>query len=237
MQLDLLWKYMQVDAEVDKFENEMRQSPIRQKLLKNRNFIMEQQANMKAIEADIADKNDRMEAIEAEAKRLSDLVTAQVESYKNNPPTQVEEIEKQLVGVQKLLDSLTHYEQELARMRDDAEVLDARQKEIRTRAAKSKAEYDELKQQYDIEFKRDSEELERLRKVAAKEMEGIDKSLTERYAAIKQHSSPPMALMAGDQCGGCHMSQPNVVLREIKAGEKLVCCDNCGRILYVPAEG
>ena len=49
MQLDLLWAYQQVDMEADRFESEMRQAPNRQKLLKNRNFIVEQQNNMKAI--------------------------------------------------------------------------------------------------------------------------------------------------------------------------------------------
>ena len=33
MQLDDLWNFMQVDMEADKFENQMRLSPNRQKLL------------------------------------------------------------------------------------------------------------------------------------------------------------------------------------------------------------
>ena len=34
MQLDTLWQFMQVDMEADGFENRMRQSPNRQKLIK-----------------------------------------------------------------------------------------------------------------------------------------------------------------------------------------------------------
>ena len=44
MQLDLLWKFMQVDIEADKFEAEMRQAPTRLKLLKQRDFLLEQRA-------------------------------------------------------------------------------------------------------------------------------------------------------------------------------------------------
>ena len=54
VQLDDLWNFMQVDMEADKFENQMRLSPNRQKLLKQRNFILEQQNNMKKLEADVA---------------------------------------------------------------------------------------------------------------------------------------------------------------------------------------
>ncbi len=236
MQLDLLWKYMQVDMEADKFEADMRQAPNRQKLLKNRNFIMEQQNSMKTIEQDTIDKADRKEAIEAEAARLGELVDAQVKAYAQSAPDDPEEIEKQAAAVQRLLDSLTHYEQELARMQKDAEVLDQRQREIRVRAAKAKAEYDQVKEIYDEEFKRDTATLSQLRQNAEKYTAGIDKGLLDRYKAIKQHSATPMAMLSGDQCSGCYMSQPNVVLREVKAGEKIVCCDNCGRILYVPTE-
>ena len=50
MQLDLLWKYQQADVEVDRYENEMRNDPDRQKLLKHRAFLVEQQNAMKKLE-------------------------------------------------------------------------------------------------------------------------------------------------------------------------------------------
>ena len=237
MQLDLLWAYQQVDMEADSFESEMRQAPNRQKLLKNRNFIIEQQNNMKTIEQDTLDKSDRKEAIEAEAARLRELVDQQVAAYTANPPSDMDQIEKQAAAVEKLMDSLNHYEQELAKMQRDADVLDQRQREIRVRAAKSKAEYDQIKSVYDVEFKNDTQKLNELRENAKKAGAGIDKELMDKYTAIKQHSTPPVSMLLNDQCGGCYMNQPNVILREVKAGEKTVCCDNCGRILYVPAEG
>ncbi|MDL2207031.1 C4-type zinc ribbon domain-containing protein [Eubacteriales bacterium OttesenSCG-928-N13] len=232
MQLDSLWNYMQVDMEADSFESEMRNSPNRQQMLKNRNFIMEQQTNMKNIEADIANKGDRMEAIEVEAARLGELVKAQTEAFQAGPPTELEEIDKQLLSIQKLLDSLSLYEQELAKMQHDAEGLDRQQKDIRVRAARSKAEYDQLKQEYDVEYKRDTQQLAKLRENAEAAGKGIDEVLLSQYKSIKQHSTPPMAMLVNDQCGGCFMAQPAVVLRELKANEKVVCCDNCGRILF-----
>ena len=107
-------------------------------------------------------------------------------------------------------------------------------REIRVRAAKTKQEYDQLKQVYDQEFKRDSQKLAQMRENIEKEAAKIDPALLKRYRAIKQHCTPPMARLVNGQCSGCFMSLPSATLRELKLGEKTVECDNCGRILYDP---
>ena len=70
MQLDLLWQYMQVDMDAERFEQEMRNSPNRQQLIKQRNFLRDQQANMARIEDDVAGMLDRLEAVRDETTRL-----------------------------------------------------------------------------------------------------------------------------------------------------------------------
>lgn len=236
MQLDLLWKFMQVDIEADKFEAEMRQAPTRLKLLKQRDFLLEQQGNMKRIEAEVATMADRLDAIEDEAKRLSALLDKEQKELEEAPPQGQEEVDKAIASMQKLVDSLTRYEQELQKIRKDSDARDRQQKEIRVRAAKTKAEYDQLKKVYDVEFKADSQKLKALRDKTEQASRSVEAKLLERYRAIKQHSTPPMALLVGDQCGGCHMTLPSVMLRDIQSGEKIVECDNCGRIIYVPAD-
>lgn len=235
MQLDMLWAFMQVDMEADRFENEMRQAPNRLQLIKHRDFIMEQQANMKRIEQEIAAMSDRMEAISDEADRLEGVVRAQMAETQDAPGT-IDEVDARIFQVQKLLETLNHYEQELQKIRKDAEVRDRQQKEIRVRAAKAKAEYDELKQVYDQEFKKDSERLSALKRKAGASGKSVKPELMERYANIKQHATPPMARLVGGQCGGCYMSLPSVTFKQIQAEGRVVECDNCGRILCLPPE-
>ena len=234
VQLDELWNFMQVDVEADKFENQMRLSPNRQKLLKQRNFILEQQNNMKKLEADVAVMQDRLAAVEDEAQRLSGVLSGMVEELEADPPATVEESDRRAEAAQRLADTLTRYEQELAKMRKDAEARDRQQKEIRVRAARTKQEYDQLKTVYDEEFKRDQQTLKTMRANIEKEAAKLDQALLSRYRAIKQHCTPPMAKLVDGQCGGCFMSLPSATLRELKLGEKTVECDNCGRILYDP---
>jgi len=232
MQLDKLWQFMQVDMEADRFENAMRQSEKRQKLLKQRNFLMDQQNNMKKLENDVAAMTDRLEAVRDDAERLQKTLEALLEEIQNNPPTTAEETEARMEPVKKLMDTLSRYEQELAKMRKDAEIKDRQQREIRIRAAKTKQEFDQLKKEYDIEFKRDTATLKTMRDKTEAEAAKLDPALLEKYRHVKQHCTPPMAKLIDGQCSGCFMSLPGATLLEIKSGEKMVLCDNCGRILF-----
>lgn len=231
MQLDQLWQFMQVDMEADRFETKMRQSEKRQTLLKQRNFLMDQQNNMKKLESDVAAMSDRLEAVHDEADRLQKVLSGLLEEIENNPPKSAEEADAQMEPVQKLMETLTHYEQELSKMRRDAENKDRQQREIRVRAARTKAEYDQLKREYDIEFKKDAAMLKDMRAKTEQESAKIEPALLEKYREIKQHCTPPMAKLVDGQCSGCFMSLPSATLLALKDGKELVTCE-CGRIIY-----
>ncbi len=234
MQLDMLWQFMQVDMEADRFETGIRQSEKRQKLLKQRTFLMDQQNNMKKLEGDVAAMTDRLEAVHDDAERLQKVLAEMMQDLENNPPKTEEETETRMEPVQKLMETLTRYEQELSKMCKDAEVKDRQQREIRVRAAKTKIEYDQLKADYDVEFKRDTATLKAMRQKTEEESKKLDPALLESYNSIKQHCTPPMAKLIDGQCSGCFMSLPSATLLDMKNSDKLVRCDNCGRILYNP---
>ena len=236
MNLDALWNYMQFDLEADKFGSDMRQSPKRQLLLTDRNFLKEQQTNIVKIENDVSTMNDRMEAIRDEVERLNKLLAEQRARLESEPPKTAEEIEERVTAIEKVLESMKHYEQELSKMRKDADARDRQQKEIRVRAAKTKAEYDAVKLEYDKEYADDTVKLKNLRARAEAEEKKTDPADLEKYKSIKAHVTPPMAKMMNNQCSGCFMALPLGTLRDLKSGEHMVTCDNCGRILYAKDE-
>lgn len=236
MQLNTLWQFMQVDMEADGFENQMRQSPNRQKLIKQRDFLKDQQANMKKLESEVAVMQDRLAAVQDEADRLEKVLDGLAAEFENNPPADIEEAQKQADAMQKLVDSLTRYEQELSKMRKDADTKDRQQKEIRVRAAKTKMEYDQLKVEYDKEYKVDTAKLQQMRDRTEQESKKVDPQLLAKYRSIKQHCTPPMAKLINGQCSGCFMSLPSATLLDIRSGDRIVECDNCGRILFDAGE-
>jgi len=232
-QYELLWKYQQVDMELDQYEREMRASSNRKELLKHREFLLEQQNVLKKIEADVEMMSDRMEALADEIVRLNGSVADAAANFEANRPQDLEEAKKQIASIQKLISTISRYEAELAKMRKDSEARDRQQREVRVRAAKARAEFDRIKVIYDEEFKAASVKLEDLKKKVAREAEGIEPELLEKYKAIKRHSAMPITRLHDDRCGGCNMQLSAADKDKVRSGLPYVECENCGRIILV----
>lgn len=232
-QYELLWKYQQVDMELDRYEKEMRGNSNRKELLKHRDFLLEQQNVLKKIETDVEVMSDRMEALADEIKRLSGSVAEATANFENNRPDNLEDVKKQMASIQKLIATITRYESELAKMRKDSEARDRQQREVRVRAAKARAEFDRIKVIYDEEYKVAAVKLEELKRKVAKEAEGIDPDLLEKYKAIKRHAAPPITRLHDDRCGGCNMQLSAADKDKVRSGVPYVECENCGRIILI----
>ena len=232
-QLHLLWEYQKADVEVDKLEASIKRSPTRQKLVKYRDYVVEQQNTMKHIESEVANMADRLEALKDAIRMTDDKLKALQNKMDNDPPANSEALQQYLSDARRFQNNLTAYEQEIRRIRKDASDRERQQHDVKVRAAKAKAEFDKLKVVYDEEAKDKAKDLEALRAAAAEKAKPIEPEFMERYQTIKRHSVPPLAQLYGDQCGGCNMSLPSAVSRKVKAGE-LVECETCGRLLILP---
>ena len=138
-----------------------------------------------------------------------------------------------MASIQKLIATITRYESELAKMRKDSEARDLQQREVRVRAAKARAEFDRIKVIYDEEYKVAAVKLEELKRKVAKEAEGIDPDLLEKYKAIKRHAAPPITRLHDDRCGGCNMQLSAADKDKVRSGVPYVECENCGRIILI----
>ena len=232
-QYELLWKYQQVEMELDQYETEMRNNINRKELLKHRDFLLEQQNVLKKIEADVDMMSDRMEALADEIVRLNGSVAEATANFEANRPQDLEEAKKQIASIQKLIATISRYEAELAKMRKDSEARDRQQREVRVRAAKARAEFDRIKVIYDSEYKQASVKLEELKAKVAKEAEGISAELLEKYKAIKRHAAMPITKLHDDRCGGCNMQLSAADKDKVRSGLPYVECENCGRIILI----
>lgn len=231
-QLHLLWDYQQADMEADKMEASIKRSPTRQKLVKYRDYLLEQQNVMKRITGEVAAMADRLEALKDAVAMTENQLKSLQTKIENDPPQDSESTKQFIADVRRFQNNLTTYEQEIRRIRKDAGDRERLQHDVKVRAAKAKGEFDKLKVDYDAEYQEKSKELTALKAVAAEKAKGIEQDLMDRYQNIKRRSVPPLAQLYGDQCGGCNMSLPSAVSRKIKAGE-LVECETCGRLLIV----
>lgn len=230
-QLELLWAYQQEDMESDRLENEIKRSPTRLKLVKNRDYLVEQQGVIKRIEGEVVVMGDRIDAIKDAIDRYQEQLNNLQAKFEADPPQDIEAIKQLSADTKKLLGTITTYEQEMKRIRKDAADRDRQQHEIRVKAAKVKSEFDQLKIVYEKEYKEKLKALQAQRKVVAEKGKEIDPPHLEKYKTIKLHCVPPIARLLNDQCGGCNMSLPSVVLRTIKSGSSIIECETCGRMI------
>jgi Zn-ribbon protein, possibly nucleic acid-binding len=230
-QLEMLWLYQQEDMACDKLENEIKRSPTRVKLVKSRDYIVEQQNTIKRIETEVVEMADRVDVVQDALNRLDEQIKALEQKLEQVKPQNVEETRQLISEAKRITASVASYEAEMKKLKKDAGDRDHQQHDIRLKAARVKAEFDELKKVYDEEYKEKMAALEAQRAKAEAKAKGIAEEFMKEYRTIKSRCAQPMARLLGDQCGGCNMSQPSVVLRKIKAGSEIVECETCGRMI------
>ena len=230
-QVELLWNYQQADMEADAFETEIKRDPSRLALMKNREFLVEQQETVKRMEEEVAEILDRMDVIRDAIGRQEEQLLALQKRLQDTPPENLEQAQTLASDAQKLYQGIAAYEQEMKRIQRDAADRERSEKEIRVRYAKVRAEYNQQKTDYDTTLREQKKQLEEKRRVAQEREAGLEPGLLERYRLIKQHIVPPVARLMNDQCGGCTMNLPSVTLRNIKSGSLSIECETCGRML------
>ena len=230
-QTELLWQYQQADMAADAFEREIKRSPNRIALKKNREFLVEQQNAVKRMEQEVAEMTDRIEGIKVAITRLEEKLVALQKRMETNPPADLQQAQALTRDAQKLLNDLSDYEREMKRIQKDATDRERSEKEIRVKYAKVKAEYDQQKVAYESEYAEQMKQLEEKRAAAQAKAKDVDPALLDKYALVKKHCVPPVARLYGDQCGGCNMSLPQVTLRKFKNDVQYIECENCGRMI------
>lgn len=227
---DALWAYQTEDIKADSIANEIKRSPIRQRLEKSRDFIMERQKQYKQLEDEIVAMADRKEILVHAVEREEEQLHALEQNFDANPPQDEEALQAMLIDVGKCRDTLRQYESEIRHIANDTGAHEKQLRSVWLDAAKAKQSFDQLKVDYDNESKVKKEALDQQR-ARVKSMEGtVDPDLLAEYHAIKKHITPPVARLAYGQCSGCNTSLPSATLSKIKNGN-LVECETCGRMI------
>ena len=227
---EALWAYQEEDMKADAIAAAIRRSPIRQKLEKARDFILDRQKQYKQIEEDVAAMVDRKDVIAQAISRAREQLEALQARYESNPPQTPEEVRALLSEVSRCRDTIRQYEAEISRIVKETDANDKLSRSVRLEAANAKKTFDQLKADYEEESKSKKGELEAQRAKAKELMDQVDPKLLEEYETIKKHISPPVARLAHGQCSGCNTSLPSAILSRIKGGG-LVECETCGRMI------
>ncbi len=227
---EALWAYQTEDMKADAIANAIRRSPIRQKLEKTRDLILDRQKQYKQIEVEITAMADRKDIIEQAVAHSETQIRSLKDRFDSNPPQSPEDVKALMSEVSHCRDTIRQYEAEIARIVRESTAHEKQQHVVRMEAANAKKAFDQLKAEYESESQSKKAELDAQRAKAKSMLDQVDPALLEEYNTIKKHISPPVARLTYGQCSGCNTSLPSAVLSRIKGGA-LVECETCGRMI------
>ncbi|MBQ6693213.1 MAG: hypothetical protein IJP30_05015 [Clostridia bacterium] len=236
IELKSLWAYQEADIKVDRFENELRKSPVRVKLLNVRNQLVEQQNRAKKLEVDLQKAHEECAHIAGEIANIQEQMKKLAVSEESLETQDLKQVRKLLRAMEKSNKTLENIKRDLAAARAIAESTESTVADVRSKLSSGKKQFDELKEVHDAELEASKPEMEKLSAERKTLGEKVPAELMDQYKKIKRQRPNPVAKVRSEQCGGCNMSIPSLMMRRLRAGEQVIVCENCGRILYLTEE-
>ncbi len=232
-QMDILWKYQNLDIMVDNCENQRKNSSLRQRLIYLKNYLTDQQTLLLKLEEEIDRKNIVLNRINHEYENCANEIESErhkLEADQVKTLKHLEQMHDDALGIKAKLTKKSH---EITTLLAEISVIDKKLANLRTNFSKAKKEYSDVKVKYD-------EELEVFQRESAKAKSNrddvgvdIDASLLEKYVKLKDRRSTAVAMIENERCGGCNMMLAAILLQSIRDKNDTAECENCGRLLYL----
>jgi predicted nucleic acid-binding Zn-ribbon protein len=217
---------------IRQIENEIKNLPLQRKHLESQQT--ESAANLEAIK-------QKARQVEVDRKKLELDVGTRTESI-NRLKTQQYQTRKN-DEFQAMGNEIKRYEDEIRKLEDqELELMDQGDKlkvEVAAEEKKASATKDSINRQMN-DLGEKSKALEtRLRELLKERSdlaERIDEDVLDRFERLfaSKGDSAIVAIEHGI-CTGCHMKLTIATVKDAEAGKEIVNCEQCGRILYIPA--
>lgn len=235
-QLEILWKYQEAEMNLEKLTRDLKNTPVRQKRHKLRLYLQDQTEKISAFQGEITEKTTL-------AKGFSDKLAALLKEYdleQDELKIMVEDEECTAAELKEAREALEKLNDKVAALKkslsDTVLWIEKIIDDINSTyvsAGKAKKEYDSIKAVCDAEEAESKPRINTAKRAVENMALQLDPLLLKKYRAVKKNYAQPMAKVENDQCGGCNMSLPTVVIRRVQAGNGIVECENCGRILCI----
>jgi uncharacterized protein len=232
MEMQLLWDYQTADLALSRFEATLKKSKTRNRLISVRNTMVEQQNRVKKLDNTLREAYDDCLRISGEIEKIRQQMASLKKEAENCQDQDIRQIRLVLRAMEDCNKTLNAMYKQVEQIHTMAEGTEATVRDVRGKLVSGKKEFDELKEKHDKELADAAEELERLRAAVKQKEPGIPSNLLEQYKKVKRTRANPVAKVKDNQCSGCNMAIPSLMLSRLRGGEGLVECDSCGRILY-----
>lgn len=239
--LQALWEYQGAENELEKAENSLRNTEIRKKLIGQQQLFQSNQQHLKQLEQEsVISKNKLMEiASQIEGLKIEmeqkDTEIAEIEDYELSDLF-LEDVQELIKECESIKSAFEINKRKVVAVMHRLEQSETDLKETLIKMSNAKKAFDQLKIEHAKELEAGKEDIDTLKADVVKAAQSVDPVLMEEYKRIKQHKPNPVAIFKNKRCQGCNMELPSSQLGELRTGDKIILCENCGRILYAVDE-
>lgn len=238
VELDKLWEYQLTELAVEEYENKLKNTETRKKLVQLQKFLQGSQSKLLSGENVARVKQDKISNLESQLKEdikeledlnkdLSYYSECDIEDINQN------DIQEFVKNCEKVSENIGSIKKQISKLKSDVDKADKEAKDILQKMRKAKKEFDELKAKHLKELEAGSQDLTELRVKMEAAAKNVDPQLMEKYKKIKGIRPNPVAILSDARCGGCNMQLPSGITQIVKNADTVVLCENCGRILYI----
>lgn len=126
---------------------------------------------------------------------------------------------------------IDHMETIALKLMEELEVAQKTFEEEKDNLKKKRQLYDKNRLKTQEEIDKINKELSRIQLIKQELLKGIPSLLLEKYYKIKKLKKQAVAFVTEGKCSGCRMGVSVMVAQEVNRRDKIVYCENCGRIL------
>jgi hypothetical protein len=230
-QIDKLIKLQEIDLKIIDLKSEKRQLPkIMEELQQEASLINSQIHNveeeLKRLKIEHKEKELELQGKENEIKKYN-VQLYQVKTNKEYTALQAE--------IESLKADCSNLEDEIIALLDK---MDDINKEIEEEKEKQKIKFSKFKEEearINNKISQIDKDIETLKEKREKILVDIDKDIYRKYEKVlRGKDGAALVPVVDHSCGGCHMELPAQVINELSISEKLIFCESCARILYLP---
>lgn len=236
--LKALWDYQTAEIELEEYENVLRNTETRKKLLQHQKYLQAKQLAIKNMENETVVNQNRIAEITAQIEALFNKMTlkgqelAEMADY-DLEDLFIEDVRESIKESENIKNALEQNKRKIIELRKKLEKTGEDIVVTLKNMSASKKEYDRLKELHSEEIEKGSSEIARLKAALDDAAKKVDPDMIERYKKIKQRRPNPIARLNNDRCSGCNMQLPSSVIGGLKVNGNIVECDSCGRIIYI----
>jgi len=229
----LLLDYQKLDIKIGKIESEVKKSALYKKVVKVRRYLLDSQKLIQKHEADITEINQGLKVLLSQYNDSNETIEELSEAIENV------EVESSIKEAQMLLRNAKHEKANLAKI--EREIIKSQKSitsieeslaKIAHNVPKYKTEFDQLKTEYDAELKEVNKKTAPIKKELKELAKGLDGDTLKKYKATKKSHAIAIVGLDGKRCMGCNMELSSGMAKQVANSDKLMECENCGRLLY-----